>query len=130
MRSANSSAKRVSLRRRTNTACTIAALRKLLCKTSQFEAGGSRCCRPPADTANSSAKRVSLRRRHKVCVHGRADRKLLCKTSQFEAVIDRACFIRFIEANSSAKRVSLRRWKTDRSIAEMLRQTPLQNESV
>ena len=59
---ANSSAKRVSLRRQARSMFGMADIGKLLCKTSQFEAALHRVSVSFPQTANSSAKRVSLRR--------------------------------------------------------------------
>ena len=59
---ANSSAKRVSLRRIKNIMQAVQLCRKLLCKTSQFEAELICFAAKTGNGANSSAKRVSLRR--------------------------------------------------------------------
>ena len=127
---ANSSAKRVSLRRIITATAAAPEKSKLLCKTSQFEAVHKYAVAGPGGKANSSAKRVSLRRSRTRRASSPSSGKLLCKTSQFEAEPGRDRPERCFSANSSAKRVSLRRSRYWRTWATRVLQTPLQNESV
>ena len=128
---ANSSAKRVSLRRKFFRILNAAYISKLLCKTSQFEAGKRCLLHRQLFQADSSAKRVSLRRELiRAPTPEKYSSKLLCKTSQFEAVTKKGIGAKAAAANSSAKRVSLRRFSTRSAQKSKYLQTPLQNKRV